>query len=165
VRGIDVHFAATLGDDWSGWLSYSASRARESIAGRSQPRSWDQRHALGVGLATQRWGWTWTGALTAHTGWPTTPIHVFEDDEIALGARNSTRLPWYGTLDIRAQRSFELTHGRLQVSIELTNATDHRNYCCSSLEFERDSTGTLVPQVQRKLLLPIVPFVTLAWEF
>jgi len=165
ARGIDVYWVATLDAAWQGWLNYSGSRVYDDIAGRSEPRSWDQRHALGVGLTTQRWGWSWTGALTARTGWPTTPVSITSSGAIVLGERNSARLSWYGTLDFRAQRTFDLTHGALRVSAELTNATHRENVCCSTLDFERDAAGTLSAQVKRKTWLPTVPSVTVTWEF
>lgn len=167
MTGIDIHLRARLGEAWQGWLSYSGSRAYDIIAGRSERRSWDQHHALGVGLTTERWGWTWTGVLAAHSGWPTTPLAVSESGEIVLGPRNSARLPWYGTIDLRAQRTFPLAHGALRVSAELTNLTNRKNICCATLDFERDPSGALMPQVRRetKTLLPLVPFFSVAWEF
>lgn len=167
MTGIDLHLLARLSEDWQGWLSYSGSRAYDVIAGRNELRGWDQRHAFGAGLTTERWGWTWTGVLTAHSGWPTTPLSVSDAGEIVLGERNSTRLPWYATLDLRAHRLFPLAHGALRVSAELTNATNRKNICCATLDFERDADGALAPQVRRqtKKFLPMVPFLSVAWEF
>lgn len=167
MTGVDLHLVARLGEAWRGWLSYSGSRAYDVIAGRAELRSWDQRHAFGVGLTTQRWGWTWTGVVTAHSGWPTTPVAVSEDGQIVFGPRNSARLPWYGTLDLRAERIIPLPRGVLRFSAELTNATDRENICCATLDFGRDVDGAVLPQARRKTksLLPMVPFVSVAWEF
>jgi hypothetical protein len=165
VYGIDAYWLAELHDGWRGWLSYSGSRAFDMIDGQEQLRSWNQRHALGLGMTTERWGWTWTGVASAHTGWPTTPTLFAPDGTLMLGQRNTESLPWYGTLNIGAQRLVPMSHGALHLSMELTNLTNRENICCTEVSFERDAAGQLVVRERTRTWLPIVPLATVAWEF
>jgi hypothetical protein len=160
--GLDLHVFGPLSKRWSGWLSYSLSRVRDRFEIGSVPRSWDQRHALVAGLTTERWGWNWSTMLTAHSGWPTTVLAPSADGEIVLGSRNDARLPWYATLDLKAQHVFDMRRGRLRFTAELTNATDRSNRCCSSLDFTGEDD---VPQLDQDNWLPLLPLLSVAWEF
>ena len=165
ASGIDIHWFGHLNQHWRGWVSYSGSHAVERFAEGSMPRSWDQRHALSAGISTERWGWNWTVATTVHSGWPTTAVSVSPGGAVTLGPRNGARLPWYGTLDLKAQRGFELRQGMLRFSAELTNATGRANLCCSTLDFEDDPGAPLLVKVEKKSWLPLVPLLNVAWEF
>lgn len=161
ARGLDVYCAGSLGASWQGWLSYSLSRAFDRFDSGAQARSWDQRHSLVAGLTTDRWRWRWTAMVTAHSGWPTTEISVLDNGSIELGRRNDARLPWYATLDLKAEHLFDMPRGELRLAAELTNATDRINRCCSSLDFGGEGTV----RVDQDSWLPIVPLLSVAWEF
>jgi hypothetical protein len=84
-------------------------------------------------------------------------------DLVALGdERNRLRLSDYVRLDVRANRTFDVRHGRMTLFIEVLNATGRRNQ--RALEqpfFDRDG---IVPQSTEDLL-PIVPSAGLRIEF
>ncbi len=161
-QGLDLYVAGRLSARSQGWLSYSYSRSRDRFGASRAPRTWDQPHALMVGFSTDQWGWLWSATLTAHSGWPTTRVAVTAEDDIVLGSRNASRLGWYGTLDLKAQHAFAMPRGQLRFTAELTNATDRRNECCSSLEFATDEEP---PKVDRDHWLPRLPLLSVAWEF
>lgn len=163
--GIDLYFTGRLTDSVQGWLSISRSRALDVIAGVRQPRNWDQPWALRAGATLERWGWTWSSDLSVHTGWPATRYTISADGSVQLDTRNGSRHPTYAALDLRTQRSFPLTRGRLQVVAELTNVTDRENRCCARLQYTRDANGALMVSARQQSWLPVLPFVTLAWEF
>lgn len=166
VTGLDLHATAALGRRSNGWLSYSWSHARDVIDGREVARSWDQRHALALGVATERRGWQFSSLLTLRTDWPLTP--VFESSSppgVTIGERNSDRDGFFMTLDLKAERTFRLAIGSLHVAAELTNALDRQNFCCTELEFETAPDGALTAEESRKYWLPTVPYVSVAWEF
>lgn len=164
IAGVDVHASGPLGADLTGWLSYSWSHARDLIAAREVARSWDQRHALAAGLSLDRGPWLLSGALTARSDWPVTPI-VSTPDGPGIGVRNSERDGLYFTLDLRAERRFSVAHGDLRVALELQNATNRSNHCCTELRFERDAAGALAAREIRRNWAPLVPLVSIAWEF
>jgi hypothetical protein len=163
--GIDIHWFGRFTQRWRGWLSYSNSRTLEQFASGDVPPGWDQRHALALGLTTDRWGWTWTAAVTAHSGWPTTAVILSPATGVSLGSRNSSHLSWYGTLDLKAQRLFALNRGMLRMSAELANVTGRGNACCSALDFEDDEESSPPVKVENKSWFPLVPFLEIAWEF
>lgn len=165
VAGLDLYATGSLGR-FDGWLSYSWSHARDVIDGNEVPRAWDQRHAFGFGLSTVYRAWTLSGVLTARSGWPITQLIESADPPgIALGKRASSNDGRYLTLDLRAERRFDLGAGSLHLILELANATGRENLCCSALDFERDLSGTLIAREQRKFWLPTVPYASIAWEF
>ena len=55
-------------------------------------------------------------------------------DSIALGTRNSDRWANYFTLDVRGAWTWRFARGDLQTTLELTNATNRDNPCCTALE-------------------------------
>ena len=165
VAGLDLYATGSLGR-FDGWLSYSWSHARDVIEGNEVPRAWDQLHALALGASTVYRSWTLSGVLTARSGWPITQLIEFADPPgVALGKRASSSDARYLTLDLRAERRFDLGAGSLHLALELANATGRENLCCSGLDFERDPSGTLIAREQRKFWLPTVPYASIAWEF
>jgi hypothetical protein len=130
----------------------------DDFAGRDVLRSWDQSVALSAGFA-------WEGprlSLSAlggwHRGWPRTPYVLTPPSEaapgsIALGARNVDRWANYFTLDVRGAWTWRLARGDLQTTLELTNATNRENPCCTSLE---ESSAGQFPTAETEDWLPII---------
>ena len=71
--GLEVSLDGEYGD-WLWWGSYTLSKARDRIAGNSELRSWDQRHAVQGGLRWSHKAWDVALAAGVHTGWPTTDL-------------------------------------------------------------------------------------------
>ena len=44
------------------------------------PRSWDQRHAVNLGIVWSKGPWNATLSDSYHTGWPTTVLEVIGAD-------------------------------------------------------------------------------------
>jgi hypothetical protein len=166
ATGLDVHVTTPWGEHSNAWLSYSWSHARDGIDGREVARSWDQRHALALGAATEREAWLFSGLLTIRSDWPVTPVlETAAPPGVALGERNSERDGFFMTLDLKAERTFQLGLGSLRLVAELTNALDRNNFCCTELEYETLQNGTIVAHPEREFWLPLVPYVSVAWEF
>jgi hypothetical protein len=160
VHGIDVHATGQFTERLNGWLSYSWSDARDIVGGTEIPRSWDQRHALGVGLALDYRRWRFSALLTARSDWPLTPLLAGgSTPALTLGARNSVRDGLFATLDLEAEHHIELRNGRLGFSFELTNATNRRNLCCRDVAFDP------LARVEDEHWLPLLPLATVSWEF
>jgi hypothetical protein len=78
------------------WLSYTRSRAVDTIDSRAVPRNWDQPNAAGAGLNLDlSGGWSLSFASGYHTGWPTTPMNAVVIGGVAeiVPGSNSERLP------------------------------------------------------------------------
>jgi hypothetical protein len=166
ATGFDLHATTALGERINGWLSYSWSHARDTIDGREVARSWDQRHSLAAGLATDWRAWQFSGVLTVRSDWPVTPVsETALPPGVTIGERNSEREGFFMTLDFKADRSFRVPLGSLHLVAELTNALNRDNFCCTELEYETLADGTLLAHPQEKFWLPAVPYVSVAWEF
>jgi hypothetical protein len=153
--------------DW--WVTYVLSKTTDRINGRDQPRSWDQLHAFQAGISWRPGRWEVGAAIEVHTGWPITPLYTFydplEDELIPVpGERNSEKYATFLVLDIRVSREFEVKKGRLSAFIEVSNATNRKNPCCTDFDVD----DMVAPPVLDRTLdywVPIIPAVGILWEF
>jgi hypothetical protein len=166
TTGFDVHASGPIGDRAQASLSYSWSHARDVIEGREFARSWDQRHSLTLGFGVERSNWLLSMLLTARSDWPMTPVtEIPVPPGVQIGERNSAREEFYMTLDLKAERGFRLEVGSLHLALELSNAFNRENFCCTELEYARTTGGELLVTAERRNWLPIVPYASVAWEF
>lgn len=156
---------------WSGWLSYTWSQAHDRIDGHKVDRSWDQRHAISVGIAWTRGPWAATLADIYHSGWPTTRLELVPGAEsgspptVVVGKRNADRYTSYNSLDFRITRTFELRHGRLDTFVEATNLTSHENPCCTEYELVQNAAGSYELRRDFDEWLPLVPSFGVLWRY
>jgi outer membrane cobalamin receptor len=161
ASGIEMMARLQPHGSWSGWLSYTWSRAEDRIDGSDVPRSWDQRHAVNLGIVWAKGAWSATLADSFHTGWPTTELQVIGvaagNPQIDLSRRNRARLSYYNTLDFRVTRTFALSHGALDVFVEVNNALERENPCCVKYGVTRNPDGSLSYSRDEDSWLPLVP--------
>lgn len=156
---------------WSGWLSYTWSQVHDRIDGQEVDRSWDQRHAVSVGIAWTRGPWAATLADTYHSGWPTTRLELVPAAEpgapptVVLGKRNADRYASYNSLDFRITRTFELPRGQLDAFIEASNLTSRGNPCCTEYELVRNEAGNYELRREFDEWLPLVPSFGVLWRY
>jgi outer membrane receptor protein involved in Fe transport len=145
---------------WSGWASYAWSRVVDRLGGADVRRSWDQTHTMNVGVGWTRGPWQATVAGQYHTGWPVTSIGVDATGDVVLGGRNDSRYAHFGSLDARLSREWPLARGTLTAHLEVTNALDRRNPCCTDLDYDDGMLGR-----ELRHWLPLVPSVGVLWKF
>jgi outer membrane receptor protein involved in Fe transport len=169
ASGIEMMARLRPHGSWSGWLSYSWSRAEDHVDGMDVPRSWDQRHAVNLGIVWAKGPWSATLVDSFHTGWPTTELQVTGVDsgnpQIVLSRRNRARLSDYNTLDVRVTRTFALPRGALDVFVEVNNATSRQNACCVKYEVTRNPDGSLSYSREEDSWLPLVPSAGVLWRY
>ena len=118
-----------------GLISYTLSRSLRRTPGDADWRLlyYDQTHVLTavLGYHGQRW---FAGARFRYaTGMPRTPVAAAYYDASAggyrpiLGEHNSSRLPAFAELDLRAERSWQRSSLRFSLSLEVLNATHRKN--------------------------------------
>jgi len=133
------------------------------------PRSWDQRHALNLGIVWAKGPWSATLTDSFHTGWPTTVLQVAQstsgDPQIVLTRRNRSRLGEYNSLDFRVTRTFALPRGALDVFLEVNNALDRENPCCVHYDVEEGEDGSLIYTRDLDTWLPLIPSVGVLWRY
>ena len=169
AKGIELSLEYRGDGPLEWWFSYVLSRATDEIDGRSQARSWDQRHALQAGLSWRNGPWEAGVAVNAHSGWPVTPLAVeydSADDEFlpVPGARNSDNHNTFFTLDFRISRDFAVRKGRLSAFLEVSNATNRDNVCCIDYDID-DEIEPVMIDASPDYWVPIIPAVGILWEF
>jgi len=148
------------------WGSYSTSLVSDDFANRENVRrSWDQPHALSLGLDWTRKSWKASAMLGWHRGWPRTQVAWSGNDGDALrvGARNASRWGNYFTTDLSASRTTSLSGGDLTIRVDVTNATDRSNDCCAHLV--SGASPDVSSAVERGSWLPRVINVGVTWRF
>ena len=169
ATGVEMLLQLRPHGSWSGWLSYSWSRVEDRIDGAEVARSWDQRHAVNLGIVWSKGPWSATLSNSYHTGWPTTVLELggveSGDPQIVLTRRNRARLGAYSTLDLRVTRTFALPRGALDVFVEVNNALQRENPCCVSYEVTSNADGS--PNLAREVdtWLPLVPSLGVLWRY
>jgi hypothetical protein len=159
IRGAELS-ARRAGDALSWWGAVAWSKAHDGFDGERIPRSWDQEWAVTAGIDWMRGNWRFGAVANSHQGWPTTRV-----DEAGLGERNAARFSTRGALDLRAEYRRPLEIGSLSVSFEVTNAVNIGNTCCRELIAVDDGAGNTSFTTEKSDWLPIVPSVSVLWEF
>ncbi len=171
--GLEVSLDGEYGD-WLWWGSYTMSKARDRIAGNSELRSWDQRHAVQGGLRWSNKVWDFSIAAGAHTGWPTTDLTLEQNGTDANGEpiyvaipgpRNELRLSTFASVDFRLSRTFDVPRGSLMVFVEVTNVLNRRNVCCVDWDIEIEDGVDPVLDNSLDYWLPLLPAIGILWEF
>jgi outer membrane receptor protein involved in Fe transport len=166
--GIETLLRLRQRGSWSGWLSYTWSQVEDRIDGRDVPRSWDQRHAINLGVVWSKGPWTASLANSYHSGWPTTALSVDASGaapQLSLTSRNRTRFAAFNSLDLRVTRVFALSHGVLDVFAEVTNATSRENPCCVQYERGNAAGGGALYDRDVDSWLPLVPSAGVLWRY
>ena len=155
------------------WANYSLAKVTDTIDGEEFPRSWDQRHALQVGLNWQANEWNFAIAANIRSGWPTTELRLEEIfvpgtglEVVAIpGVRNAEQLSHFASVDARISRKFDVRWGSLTVFAEISNLLDRNNICCIDYDLEFDENGNEFLDSSPDYLLPLLPAVGILWEF
>ena len=168
ARGFELLLTRSSVEPWNGWLSYTYSRVEDREAGVDTLRSWDQRNSVSGGITWAQRGWKATLAGTYHTGWPVTPVTVVDTatgPTVVVGQRNTTRYTDFASLDLRVSRDFQLRYGSLNAYVEVTNALNRKNPCCSDFSYESEEGGSLILETEVRHWLPLVPSIGVLWKF
>lgn len=169
AEGVEALLRMQPRGGWSGWIAYAWSRAEDRIDGRDAARSWDQTHAINLGLSWVSGPWAVTLVNSFHTGWPTTTMQLTTDANGAVravpGSRNAARLAYYNSLDLRATRTFALPRGALDVYAEVSNALSRDNPCCVEYSTAANPDGSLRLQQEVDAWLPLVPSIGVLWRY
>lgn len=162
LRGVELSARGEV-HPFSWWAAYTWSQALDEFDGVEVPRSWDQRHALTVGLAWARGRWDAAIAGTAHTGWPITEL-LTDASGVTLGTRSGDRVPAFFSVDMRVRHSWLFDRSVLSLAFELTNAFDQNNSCCRELLATRNPDGTTTFSTRAVDWLPLIPSLSVQWS-
>jgi len=167
-EGVEVLMQMRPRGPWSGWLSYTWSQVTDRIGNEDVPRSWDQRHAINLGVTWASGPWTATLINSFHSGWPTTELAMDPTTgapSIDLSARNRSRFADFNSLDMRLTRTFLMPRGALDVFVELTNATSRENPCCAEYKPRQNVDGSVTYERDFSSWLPLIPSAGVLWRY
>lgn len=165
--------------DWSG--SYALSESEDHIDEVWVPRFMDQRHGFTFTAGYHPSpNWSVSAAWQIHSGWPFTPQEIRFDTltvfrgigenyplvwKEEFGPTNSSRLPAYHRLDLRATRRFRLRGGVLHVYVDLYNAYNQENLRSFDYGLEDENGRLMLIRYPDETMLPILPSIGFRWEF
>jgi len=153
----------------SWWATYVYSSADDEFTDGFVPRSWDQEHALRLGLSVNREKWDFGIVATAHSGWPKSSVVLDTSDPaapvVSITDRNRARYSYFATLDMRVRYTAPARIGKLTYFFELSNATNRKNECCIDFDVDTDVPGAPILELETKYWLPLTPALGVLWEF
>jgi outer membrane receptor protein involved in Fe transport len=133
--GVEFSGRYAFDDRWSGFLNYAWSEVEDEFGGLEVPRAWNQQHSLVAGLLWRAGPWRLSGQGTWHTGWRRTEFVEDASGTSTPMVADSSRARWPAqwSLDLRAAWRRPLSLGALEVALDINNATDRSNPCCTEL--------------------------------
>ena len=185
TKGLELHLKHDTGNKFSWWLSYVLSDATDDVAALQYagplvertgtlPRPWDQRHTinLDVNYRPNR-KWHFNFAWQYRSGWPYTPFEVKRiargDGTFAYyrdnGLYNSLRYPAYQRLDVRINRHFYPSRGKVTAFLHIINAYNHENVNNYDFSILEQNAVSFRFEIDTETWFSILPFVGVSWEF
>jgi hypothetical protein len=167
VMGMEVLIRHQLSNNFSGWLSYTLSKAERKDFGREAYRlfDFDQTHILTlVGNYQLPRNWSIGGRFRLVSGDLYTPRagSVYNSDrgiyEAIPGAANSERMPPFHQLDVRIDKRWIFDNWTFTAYLDIQNAYNRANP--EGYRYNFDSSEKKV-----RSGLPIVPVVGIKGEF
>jgi hypothetical protein len=166
AAGAELTVRRSLPHSFEVWGGLSASLVADDFATRSDVRrSRDQPQAATLGVGWSKQGWMASAVLGWHRGWPRTDIRSdpLEPGTLIVGQRNADRWGSYFSADFSASRTAPFAGGDLSTWVEVTNATDRRNACCTHLL--APAPGSTAFGEEANAWLPRTVNVGFTWRF
>ena len=166
ASGAELTVRRSLPHSFDVWAGFSASLVNDDFASRSDVhRSWDQPRAATLGFDWNHVGWTASAVFGWHRGWPRTDIrdNTLVPGGLILGPRNADRWGDYFSADISASRTAAFAGGELSTWVEVTNATDRHNACCTHLQAPEPGSTSIGEEANT--WLPRTLNVGFTWRF
>ena len=167
ARGVELMLQRTTsGRGVSGWLSYAYGRNRyhDVVNGESFWGDFDQRHTLNAWASYRHSDRaSFVGKLRMGSNFPIPGYYAESDGAYRItDVRNTTRLPLYSRLDLRANRTFNWSRRRLTLFAEVINVLSR-----DTLRFGPPRVSVITGQTTRPFdtMIPIVPSVGVLIEF
>jgi hypothetical protein len=166
ARGVEVLVERQAANGLSGWVSYALgfSKYRDHMTGETFWGDFDQRHTVnlyGAYRATDRL--SFSARFRAGSNFPTTGYWTEKDGAYFVGTdRNTLRVPAYGRLDLRANRTFTWSWTRLSLFVEGINILGQQNVRYAVPSINRRTFGA-TDLYER--MVPRIPSVGVLLEF
>jgi len=168
-NGIELSLRREYEKGLTWWAAYVLSSADDEVDGSYVPRSWDQKHALRLGISTTGERWDVGVVATAHSGWPKSKIQFDDTDPFApvirITDRNLSNYQYFATLDFRIRYKQPIRMGKLTYFFEISNALNRKNECCIDFDVDTDIPNQPIFELESKYWLPLTPALGVLWRF
>jgi len=166
ARGMEVLMQRSTPNGLSGWFSYALSDTRytDRRTGEQFSGDFDQRHTINA-YARYRFSnrLSVAGRFRHGSNFPLAGYFEERDGRYFVSdQRNTTRLPVYARLDLRASRTFDFTRRRLTLFVEVLNVLNRTNYGPADGSIRRPSNEAVG---YLRDLFPIIPSAGILIEF
>jgi hypothetical protein len=165
-RGAEFLVQRSSPQGLSGWFSYSFGKNRyeDQVSGEAFWGDLDQRHTLNA-YVSYRFSHRFSASAKYRTGsnFPVPGYYSKQGETYFVSEqRNALRLPAYGRLDLRANRTFDWSRKRLTLFAEVINVLNQDN-----VRFNPPRISTSTRQVTRlfERLIPVIPSAGILLEF
>ncbi len=167
VVGLEVLLRHDLANNFTGWLSYTFSKAQRRDYGSSEWRNfdYDQPHILTLlGTYNLPRNWSIGFRFRVVSGSPTTPregsVYSVDDAqyEPVFGKPNSVRLPVFHQLDVRLDKRWVFENWMLTAYMDVQNLYNSPNV--TGYAYNYDSS-----QKRPRQGLPLLPIIGIKGEF
>jgi hypothetical protein len=169
AKGIELSVRREREDGMSWWATYVLSSADDEFHSGAVPRSWDQKHAVQVGLSVKGKRWNFGMVATAHSGWPKTSFSLDSSNPssptVSFSPRNQDRYSYFASLDMRVQYVAPVKVGKLIYFFDVTNAANRENECCIDFDLDTSIPTSPILQPETTNWLPLTPAIGVLWQF
>ncbi len=175
ARGLELSIERETGDRWTWSASYVWALAQDRVQGEWVPRLFDQRHSMLLRTAYMpNEDWIFSLGWRFHSGWPATSwswdVQTLDDGwnfwTRRVGELRGVRLPPYHRLDVRINREFTFSRGRiLHVYVDLFNVYNRTNLGSWDYAGTFEGGNLTVERVNGQEMLPFLPTVGILYEF
>jgi hypothetical protein len=167
TRGFEVMLQRRSANRLAGWISYGyeSSRLEDLVTRENYPGDFEQKHTVNI-YGSYRFSEKWNLSVKARfgSGFPYPGYFEARGGAFYLSAgRNLERLPYYGRIDLRANKAFYLSRSKVSLYLEILNVTNRDN-----LRFDHISgvnSKTRLISFSTDSLLPVLPTAGFTLEF
>jgi outer membrane cobalamin receptor len=186
-HGVEFYLKRDSGGPFTWWASYAMAQVDDDVStitahgsdfeiDEQVPSRFDQRHTLNVDVNYRRnHRWRLNLAWQYRTGWPYTDQFLrlgqaadgsdFYYTE--LGEPNGANAPAFHRLDMRLNRSFATSKGRVHAFLELTNVYNHGNV--RGYEYNFDCSDAATPNCHYRkspdYWFKLLPSLGVTWDW
>ena len=166
-RGFEIFLQRRSANRLAGWISYGYedSKRKDLVTGETYPGDFEQKHTVNI-YASYRFSESWNLSVKARFG-SNFPYPGYLEargfDYYLSTERNRERLPYYGRVDLRANKAFYYSRSKLSLYLEILNVLNRENIRYDHTSGVNSTTRKI--SFSKDTLLPIIPTAGFVLEF
>lgn len=163
LYGAELSGRFDLSANWSLRGGYTWAEAKDRFGTVDVTRSWNQQHTFTGGATWRRAPWAVSLNAIWHSGWRRSLL-AGDIGSATLVDRNAADWPGFFSADVRIMWNKPLDDSVLRAYLDIINATQRSNPCCTEISSDGFSLDGNLLSRQRNWL-PRYALVGVTWEF